>query len=328
MVKVNTKITTKLFIPVSVLLITSLIMSVGCQEVEQVPSSPATTELSSTLVPNVPLDIYVYGKQESPTAVPLAIGGVHQDINVESLAVWGVPSDDDFTFGVGLTLTGASAASEVYAKITSERDGWKMLSGNTIYYVQGSGTAAESLKTAISNNDFKYYDDEKALNGAAAMPSGGETKLAAIAIAKPSEALINFVAKNAGAESLGMLKMILKLAGLEVLAGGLYSPNQIDIVELAKEMDAGGIQNFDLGVLILAKSGIPGFVVAPVVKKFLTESEFTETKLGEVTVYRRFWNAGDGRTIPVLVRIEGNYLFAAVSGQASYAQTLITSINR
>jgi hypothetical protein len=32
--------------------------------------------------------------------------------------------------------------------------------------------------------------------------------------------------------------------------------------------------------------------------------------------------------IPILVRIEGNHIFAALSGRECYGQTLITSVNK
>lgn len=326
---------TKLLITLIIVLIAAPIMSVACEEGEEVvplPTPPPPTELSSTLVPNVPLDVYVYARQDSPTEIPAEMINVPDDIAVESWALWGYfPIDtpfDDSAVGMGLTLTSASNASNLYARISLKEDGWKRLSGNTIYLVHGSGTAAESLKTAISNNDFKCYDDSEALDAVAALPSHGTTKPAAIAIAKPSEALIGFIAKDADPEDLGRINMILKLVNLKVIAVGLYSPHHIDIAEIAETMESdGSIFDLNLGLLLLVKSGYPGFLVEPAVKKFLTESKFTETSLGEFTIYKGAWDTESG-TVPVLVRIEGNRIFAAVAGQESYAETLITSINR
>ena len=80
--------------------------------------------------------------------------------------------------------------------------------------------------------------------------------------------------------------MMLKLVDLKVLAAGLYSPQQIDIARIAAAMESSGnISNLDVCLLILVKSGLPGFLVKPAVGKFL-------------------------------------------AGQESYAETLITSINK
>lgn len=326
----NTKLTTKLLITLLVLLIATPIISVGCQqEGGQLPTPPSPSELSSTLVPNTQLDVYIYAKQDSPTTIPAEMVGAPYDIEVEAGAIWGVPAEDDFALGMGLTLTSASDASKLYAEINFEEYGWKMLHGNTIFFVHGSGAAAESLKTAISNLDFKYYDDSESLEAVATLPSRGTTKPAAIALAKPSEALIGFIAKYTNPEELKQINMILKLVNLKVIAGGLYSPHQIDIAEMAQIMGGdGSISNLNLGLLILVKSGLPGFLLEPIIKKFLMESEFTETNFGEFTLYKRSWDIDDGEAIPILIRIEGNCIFAAVAGQESYAETLITSVNR
>jgi len=53
-----------------------------------------------------------------------------------------------------------------------------------------------------------------------------------------------------------------------------------------------------------------------------------ETDLGELTIYKGSGDIGSGEAVPVLVRIEGNQIFIALAGQESYAETLITSINK
>jgi len=275
------------------------------------------------------LDVYVYVKQDSPTTLPADLIDAPIDIEVESLAIWGVRAGDDFAFGAALTLASASQAATVHSQITPKAATWTTLSGSTIYVVQGSGTAASSLKTAITNNDFKQYDDNQALKALARLPDGGTTKLAGVAIVKPSKELIRYIVKDADPEGLGMINPILTIARLEVVAAGLYSPHQVDVARVAAmTKDNGSVFDLDLGMLIVAKSGLPGFLVEPAVKKLLTEMEFTERSLGEFTLYQRSWDAGEGQAVPVLVRLEGNYVFAAISGQESYAETLISGINR
>ena len=88
----------------------------------------------------------------------------------------------------------------------------------------------------------------------------------------------------------------------------------------------GSISDLNLGLLGLVKSGLPGFVVESVIKKFLTESEFTEVAFGEFTLYKRSLHTDEGESIAVLVWIRGNRAFAAVAGQESYAEALISSM--
>ena len=322
----KTDLRKKLLIPVLVLLTATPIISVGC-EGEQLPTPSPPGELSPILVPNTKLDVYIYARQDSPTTIPARLIDAPGNIEVESLALWGVPAEDEFALGMGVTLTSPGDASTLHSKINLEEDGWKMLSGNTIYFVQGSGTAAESLKTAISNHDFKYCDDGEFLEAAVILPSYGTTKPAAVALAKPSTELVGFLAEYADPKRLEQINMILKLVDPKVIAVGLYSPHQIDAAGIVDVIESGGsISDLDLGLLGLAKSGLPGFVVEPAIKKFLTETEFTAVSFGEFTLYKRSLQIDDSGAITALVWVKGNRAFAAVAGQESYAEVLISSM--
>ena len=324
----NIKVTTKLLATLFVLLIVIPVVSVGCQEKEQLPPTSSSSALSSTLVPNTNLDVYIYIKQDAPTTLPADMIEGPFDIVAESLAIWGIPAEDDFAFGGGLTLTSADDASKLHAQIARVQEMWTILSVNTIYFVEGSGIAAETLKTSISENDFKYYDDEQSLRVAAVLPTGGDTKLAAVAIVKPSKVLIGRIAKNADPEALGLINMVLKVAGFNRVVAGLYSPHQIDVAEIARVIGHGGsISESDLAALIVVKFNVPGLIVQPIAKRILAGQGYLETTLGELTIYKGFLDTDGDNATPVLVRIEDNYIFIAISGQEPYAQTLITSVN-
>jgi len=300
---------------------------VGCEDGVTTPPAPSPGELSTTFVPNLPLDVYLYGKQNSPTTIPAKMLDASQDVKVESFAIWGVPADGDFAFGGAFTMTDSAAAAAVFDKMDVEEYGWKKLYGSTVFLVIGSGPAAKSLQTAISNNDFKYYDDSEALQAVALLPSGYTTRLATVAIAKPSDALMGFITESLDTGGSEFISTVLKLANLKIVAGGIYSPRQVDIAAMAEIIDGGGdISGLDLGVLFLVKSGYPGLVVEPAVKKILTENEFTEINVNGLILYRGSREIDSGQEVTILVRIEGNHIFVALSGQESYAETLITSV--
>jgi len=325
------KAKTKVFVVFLALVIVIPMAAVGCQEAGKPPTeTPAVGNLSSTLVPNMNLDIYVYIKQERPTNLPSAMINAPVDISVESLAVWGVSTEDDLAFGSALTLTEAGQAAEVHSQIKTSRETWSKLSGNIIYVVWGSSTAAESLKRAVTSNDFKYYDDEKGLRAVSTLPAGDTTRLAGVAVVKPSKTLIGYIARSTDNKELEMVNTIVSTARLDVIAAGLYAPDQIDVTRLAGVMESGGdVSQLDLGILALLKSGLPGFIVEPAIKKLLTEAEFTERGLDELSVYHRSLDTGGSRqAIPLLVRIEGNRIYGVISGSQSYAKTLITGINQ
>ena len=317
----------KLFIPVLILLMLFCILGAGCfGDGEQLLSSP-TDKFAALLVPDANLELYVYAKQEGPTIIPAKIINMSHDIKVESLAVWGLPSDKGFVFGAGLTFATASDASEIYSSIVLEENSWKNLRDNKIYVVQGAGAAAESLKSAILNNGFKYYTNGDVLKAVAMMPRIGRTKIVAIGVAKPSKQVLDFAADRIGKKNFEQVSRILKLLNTDVLISGLYSPHQINIAKAAEVFEKGNSASaLDVGMLVLVKSNLPGFVVEPIAKNLLIEYGFTEARVDEFTIYKGVWSAPGGGDIPVLIRVEDNHIFASISGQEAYAETLIKSI--
>ncbi len=318
-----------IFIILLIMLVTIPIIGVGCEREERQPSAPLPNiELSSTLVPNTDLDVYIFVKQEKPTTVPKDISGTPFGVVVESLALWGIPTEDAFTFGGGLTFASPADAASIHTQIPGQDEIWTVLSNRTIYFVQGSGVAADILKSAISKNDFKYYDDREALKEVSLFPSGGTTKLAGIAIVKPSKTLVRLVARNVVPEASDIINALLMWARLQVITVGLYASQQIDVAEITKDTELINIWESDLGILASVKSGLPGFVVSPIVKKLLDNAGYVKTNLGELTLYKGSFDAGNGKIIPIILRVEGNRMFAAISGEESYAETLIASIKR
>jgi len=317
----------KLFFSTLILLILFSVLAIGCSGgIEQVTGT-SSDALDALLVPDTDLELYVYAKQERSTSIPAEIINLSHDIKVDSLAIWGLPSEEDLVFGAGLTFASSSDASEIYSAIVSEENSWKILRDNKIYIVRGSGTSAESLKSAILNNNFKYYTDRNVLETVSMLPNGGRTKMIAITVVKPSQQVLDFAEDYIGDEDFEQITGILKLLNPDVMIGGLYSPHQINVAKAVEAFENGvGVSTLDVGVLVLVKSTLPGFVVSPVAKGLLVDHGFTEVKFSEFSVYKWLWTAPDNSKISVLARVEDNRIFAAVSGQEAYAETLITSV--
>lgn len=312
-------------LPLAVLLLALPVAGAGCDRGAPAPS-PAAGALARTLVPDLPLDIYLYLKQEQPTLLPAGTLGLPADLSVVSLAVWGVAQEDDFGYGYGLTLSSTQQASEVYQRAASGLEGWTRLAGNIIYFVPGSGAVAQSLRRAIEADDFKPYDDAEGLEAAAALPATGG-KIAVLALAKPSPQLVGVLTRDVDEGGRGLIELVLRLVNLKVVAASLYAPGQIDVAGLIADFEAGGITaDRDLGVLAMVRSGLPGLAVKPAVAKILDEQGFQRTGAGGANLYRRSWATGAGGNTYVIVRVEGNRVFIAVSGRESYAETLISAV--
>lgn len=306
----------------------SLLMSTGCDLLTGPSTSdPSRFDLASTLVPNVDLDVYVYVRQEYTTTVPGDLIGHPADVEVESLALWGLATDGEFTIGGALTFVGETDADRADARISPDADTWIKVSGQTIYFVQGTGAHAETLRTAINDKDFRYYDDRRALAELAMLPDGGNTKRGAVAIVKSSDALLELIARNTDPQTARIVESLDTQGRLQILIIGLYSSREIDIADVVRRIESGRILEADLGMLALARSGLPGLVVEPVICELLNDAGYPQTDLGGSTVYEAHLSLGRTVRIPVLIRVEGNRVFAAMSGQQSYTETLIASVN-
>ena len=303
------------------------VVSISCfGDIDQ--TSLMTTDRSAALlVPDTSLELYVYAKQERPTSVPAEIANLSRDVLVDTMVIWGLPSEQGMIFGAGLTFDSAEDASSIYSDIKLEENVWKTLQDNKVYVVKGSGNEAESLKSAITNNSFKYYTNGAVLESVSILPRGGRTNLIAIAIAKPTKQVMEFAEANIPQEAYLQIERVLKLLNADVIIGGLYSPHQINIAKAVESFQSGGnISSLEAGALILIKSGLPGFVMSPVVRSVLVDYDFKETNLNDSVAYKKVVAIDDENEIPILVRVEGDYIFIATSWQEAYAQVLLTSI--
>ncbi|MDO8568872.1 MAG: hypothetical protein Q7R57_09200 [Dehalococcoidales bacterium] len=303
----------------------SLVIPVGCRSAKT-PASPVVVDLASTRVPNIDLDAYVYVRQDNPTKIPGKMIGAPADINVESVALWGVATNDQLTIGGALTLVNAGDATALRGKIPNSI--WSSISDRTIYFVQDSGEAADKLKNAISKNDFKNFQDQQALAEVARLPNSAATKLAAIAVVKPSPALVKLVARYTDQKMSAMANSLIASARLQPVVTGLYSGGQIDIADLAQRLQNGTIWDIDLGMAIILTSDFPAALVSPIVNQQLGNSGFAASTVGGLTEYKGTLTSAGGKTMPVLMTVDGSSIAAAVAYKESYAQTLITSVKR
>jgi hypothetical protein len=281
------------------------------------------------MVPAVDLDVYIYVNQQAPTRVPKSLTGEDTDISVQSLSIWGIVNNENpYAVGGALTFTSAADAGAVFNQLKNSTDFYTELSDSIIYFVQGSGSSAESLKNAIANNDFKRYDDQKALAEAAKLPSGGTTKVGLIGIVKPNQAAVDLAKKYLGKDNADTLESLYSSAKPEIIALGVFSSQPIDLADTAQRISDNTIGDRDLGVVASMASAYPGILFSPIASQFIKKQGLTEVKVGDLTAYQYSVDIGNGKSIPIYLNISGNHIFATASGKDAYAQTLLTGINR
>jgi hypothetical protein len=286
------------------------------------------TALAATLVPDVTLDVYIYIKQLAYTTVPRNLIGLDIDIQINSLAIWGVIKDDVYSIGGILNFPNALEASNLYSKLPQQSDVWTKLVGSSIYVVQGSDVPAETLKNSINSNKFKHYDDKNALGQVAAMPYSNSIKPVAICIVRPSQASIDILKQYVDLKTVNTVQSIYTWAKPQIIVVGLYSPETIDIADLDQKINNKTLPDADLCVVASANSVFPGFIVSPIATRLLKNEGFTKIISGNLTEYETSINIGKGQSIPALLNVAGNRVFATVSENEPYAQTLMSTIKR
>ena len=320
---------TKLAVIISLSLIMLIMpmVALGCSG-ESI-SGIAATELAATMVPPVDLDVYIYVNQQAPTRVPQSLTGATADISVQSLAIWGiVNSESQYTISGALTFTSAVDANKVFVQIPKQTNIYTKLSDRTIYFLQGAGGPAESIKNAINNNNFKVYSDKVALAELSRMPSNSTAKPGIIGVVKPNKAAVNLLKQYVDQNTASTIESIFSNAKPQIIALGVFGPQPVDLADMSKRISNNTIWDMNLGVVISMNSVYPGLIFSPIAKRVISNQGFPEVKVGEITAYKNSVDIGNGKTIPIYLNISGNHVFATASGQDSYAQTLLTGIKR
>jgi hypothetical protein len=299
--------------------------AVGCAEV----SGTTAAQLAATKVPPVDLDVYIYVDQQVPTKVPGSLTGAPMDISVQSLAVWGiVNSDTQYTISGALTFTNTADASAVFSQIPKLPNVYTRLKGSTIYFLQGSGGPAESIRSAINDNNFKNFDDKVALAEVSHLPSGGTTRPGIIGVIKPSKAAVNIVNQYLDQNTANTIDNVFTNAKPRIMAFGVFGSQPVDLADMAKRIAANTVWDLDLGAVVSMDSVYPGFIFSPIASRAISDQGFPEVRVGDISAFRDSVNTGNGKLIPIYLSVSGNHVFAVASGKDSYAQTLLTSIVR
>lgn len=307
------------------LVVLASIIGVGCARPVPTPVA-AGLDITTAMVPNVDLDLYAVFKQDIPTKIPKGLVG--SDVAVDSFAVWGVSNNDQLTLAGALKLTDADAANRIKGQIPVQANIWTSVSDKTVYFVQGTGPAADSLKNAISKNDFRVYPDKDSLAEVARLPSGGNTKLAAVAIVKPVKSVIQTVSALTSQKTADMINSLVASAQIRPLVLGLYAPGHIEAHEMIERAGRSALWEGEMGVIALVRSSLPGAVVGPVASRYLENAGYASTKIGGLTVFKGGIEAGRDKVVPFYLNIDGNRITLVVSGRDQYAQTLIGSVKR
>lgn len=312
---------------IGLLLIAIVLPLAGCDTAVPPAPTSGTLAIATTLVPDMPLDVYAFIRQPQPTQLPDDLLDLPTSLSAVSLAMWGVVVDNSFTWGGALTLASADQAAQAVADVPSDAGVWTKQDGAVVYFVdEVNTTAAAAMKSAISNGQLVNYSFQPGIDALSFYPDGG-TKLAlGAAVAVPGKALIKLITAGATEETTALVTTLTKSSGLQVLSAGLYAAAPVDIRTIAQHPTLGSILSLNAGVLVSVKSTWPGVIISMLAGNAISGAGYEKVKLGDLEVYRGTLDAGGGVQVPVVIRVIGNRIFAAISGQQSYAEALIEGL--
>jgi len=286
----------------------------------------ASSGLASTRVPNIDIDLYIWAEQENPTAVPSSMFKTPDDILVESIAIWGTVVGNELVLGTGVRMASVDDARMLNDQINVGANGWKMLSDDVLYIVYGSATTRSPLKDAIASQDFKYFDDAALLRAASRLPNNTTERPIATGVIKPSVELANCLVRGASTEQTEQINNVINLVDPRAIAIGAYSPKPLDMAQVLGVMQGRiEVSKLNIRILGLIESGRPRVLVENTAKTLLTRSGFEEVNFGKHTLYRMLINTHQRQTIPLLVWLNGNRVFASAAVEEAYAQQLISA---
>jgi hypothetical protein len=319
---------TRLITGICLILILILAPVIGTSCSGQQANGIIANALAVTMVPDVNLDAYLYFNQGSPTNMPKNLINSPQDVSVDTISIWGVIENDIYSIGGAFVFTNSSDASYAYSQIPAQSDVWKKLTDKTIYVVQGSGGPADKLKNAISNNSFKRFNDQKALAELSRMPYSDSARPAALVVIKPTKAAVDLVKSYVDPNTASTLDTAFNWGKPQIIVCGLYSSQKLDIPDIFRRIDNGTIWDVNLGAMALIDSSLPGFVISPVAGHLLDSNGFTKATVGSLAAYQTTVSSPGGKSIPVLINIDGNQLFVTASAQQTFARDLLTGIKQ
>jgi hypothetical protein len=303
----------------------------GCNQVSNesgitIGETPSPIGLASTHVPNVDIDLYVRAEQENPTAVPSSMFKTPDDILIKSLAIWGTVVGNELVLGTGIKMASADDARILNDRINMGTNGWKMLSGDVLYIVYGSATGRQQLQGAISRQDFRRFDDAELLRAASRFPDNTTDRPIAVGVVRPGVELAHSLVMGATVEQTQQINNMIELVDPRAIAIGLYSPKPLDLAQVLAVMQ-GQIEVSKLNIYTvgLIESGRPGLLVENTAKTLLTRYGFEEVSFGSHTLYRMMIKTYQQQTIPLLVWLNGNRVFASAAMQETYAQQLLSA---
>mgnify|MGYP001575252367 CR=1 FL=1 len=307
-----------------------LLLVAGCSGPKTSKAPELTEGLAAAMVPNMPLDGYLFVRQSQPIIVPLTllgapagvpIPGLPSGITIQSVEIWILPNESTEIIGAVVTFPSAQDASNLFSLIPNRNELWKYLAANNIFFVMGSGSGAEALKNAITARQFVSLATAApdAWDLMQRFPGQPATKPLAVGFVRMEDRLFAFIQKYAkGSFNEGTVSA-LKMAKVEMAAVAMYSNKVLQATDL---LSPANLKNAGLGGIMIAKSSYPGFAISAALGPLASRLSLDKTDIDGKSAYYRAMDVPGGEKVHLLFNNSGQYIYAAASANLERTQQL------
>ena len=307
------------------------LLGVACaSEVSEAEGTlPADTE--TNLLPDVDFVGYLYFNPSTSSAVDigrfLPSGGsdvlpadTSESAEVSSATIL-TSSEGDISASIQfVSVEDAERVHDLYGEYPEEAGIWSKLDSSTVEVVRGSSEWAEIVRDKLdttTDTSTRITMDEKSPESWALMTnlpvSEGEPPIAA-GLIYPDDELIEDIETNVGVD-LSDLDIAFGNVGAQKLAFAIYGDVPIDI---AQEIDFRFLTLHDVGMVIVAQTGYPGFALSFLVKTVSGRIGMETIELGSANA--RYMETEHAH---VVLKNKGSLIYAALADERRDAERLM-----
>ena len=309
------------------LLLAALLLG-SCQQ-PLAPGNPALPiGFRESQLPDVEANGYVYVRQKQPFMLsskkfqpdprkPLP-PGLPPHTNIGQITMIMGPSMNTFGGVVEFSSEGEAALASQLLQQQASRQ-WVTLSGEELFLVRGENVWSRSLKEALTQErrlslSQKFPEVWETISLLPENPPGEPVAAGFVRVDAP---LLESLAGSAGV-GLRSLTPSLGFMRLDHIAFAVYADHTLQIPE---KVDSTFISEQELGAVLIAHSGYPGFIVSIAMSILGSRGGLLETiTLGDTEV--RYMPLSD---LHLLIKNKGSFIFAAISADRATAEALMKS---
>lgn len=308
------------------------LLSVACASEVSEGQGTLPADTQANLLPNVDFVGYLYFNPSTSSTVDvrrfLPSGGADvlppeksESVEVSSATILTASEGDIAAMLAFVSVEDAQRVHELYGEYPEEAAIWSKLNSSTVEVVRGSSEWAQSvidkLDTTTADTSTIITISEKIPQSWALMtnlPTSESNPPVAAGLISPDDKLIEDIETNVGVD-LSNLDIAFGNIGAQRLAFAIYGDVPIDITQ---EIDFRFLTLHDVGMVIVAQTGYPGFALSFLVKTIAGRVGMETVELGSANA--RYLETERAH---VVLKNKGSLIYAALADDRRDAEQLM-----